>query len=67
MLTLAEVKPQEIVYDLGADDGRALSSAVHNLATRAVGVELHASRYAEILERVSRERLEDCEAIRGDF
>jgi cyclopropane fatty-acyl-phospholipid synthase-like methyltransferase len=66
-LTLAEVKPREVVYDLGAGDGRILSLAVHNFGARAVGVELHAPRYAEILERVSREWLEDCEVIRGDF
>jgi len=68
MLTLANVKPGELVYDLGAGDGRVLSSAARDFAARAVGVELHASRYTDILERVKRERLTDrVKIIRGDF
>jgi cyclopropane fatty-acyl-phospholipid synthase-like methyltransferase len=59
MLILANVRPAELVYDLGAGDGRILSSAAQDFAARAVGVELHASRYADILERVKRERLTD--------
>ena len=68
MLTLANVRPGELVYDLGAGDGRVLSCAVRDFGARAVGVELHASRYAQILGRVKRERLEDhVKIIRGDF
>lgn len=68
MLTLANVGPGELVYDLGAGDGRVLSSAVRDFGARAVGVELHPSRYAQILDRVKRERLEDhVKIIRGDF
>ena len=68
MLTLANVRPGELVYDLGAGDGRVLSCAVRDFGARAVGVELHASRYAQILDRVKRERLEDyVKIIRGDF
>jgi ubiquinone/menaquinone biosynthesis C-methylase UbiE len=68
MLALANVGPGELVYDLGAGDGRVLISAVRDFGARAVGVELHASRYAQILGRVKRERLEDhVKIIRGDF
>jgi tRNA A58 N-methylase Trm61 len=68
MLTLASVKPGELVYDLGAGDGRVLSSAAQDFAARALGVELHASRYADTLERVKHERLFDqVNIIRGDF
>ena len=68
MLILASVKPGELVYDLGAGDGRILSSAVREFDARAVGVELHASRYEAMEEMVKRERLGDSvRLIRGDF
>jgi tRNA A58 N-methylase Trm61 len=68
MLTLVDVKPGELVSDLGAGDGRILSSAARDFGARAVGIELHTSRYAETLERIRRERLGDwVKIIRGDF
>jgi len=68
MLALADVKPGDHVYDLGAGDGRILSSAVREFGATAVGVELDASRCIEILERLKRERIEDSvRLIRGDF
>ena len=57
MLSLADVKPGELVYDLGAGDGRILSSAVKDFEARAVGVELHEARYEAIANRIERERL----------
>jgi len=41
MLSLADIKPGELLYDLGAGDGRIISSAVKDFGARAVGVELH--------------------------
>lgn len=68
MLSLVKVRPGELVYDLGAGDGRILSSAVRDFGARAVGVELHASRCAEILERLKHERIGDSvKLIRRDF
>ena len=68
MLTLAEVKPGELVYDLGAGDGRILSSAVKNFNAKAIGIELHESRYEAIARRIQRERLgSSAGVIRGDF
>ena len=57
MLTLADVKPGELVYDLGAGDGRILSSAVKDFNAKAIGVELHESRYEAIAKRIEREHL----------
>jgi ubiquinone/menaquinone biosynthesis C-methylase UbiE len=57
MLTLANVKPAELVYDLGAGDGRVLSTAVKDFDARAIGVELHESRYEAITKRIEREHL----------
>jgi len=68
MLTLAEVRPGELVYDLGAGDGRIISSAVRNFGAKALGVELHPSRYQGIIERLRSEQIEDSvNVIRGDF
>jgi cyclopropane fatty-acyl-phospholipid synthase-like methyltransferase len=39
-LQLAEVKPDEIVYDLGCGDGRVLVIAAGEFGARAVGIEI---------------------------
>ena len=40
MLVLSELKPEELVYDLGCGDGRVLIMAAQEFGARAVGVEL---------------------------
>jgi cyclopropane fatty-acyl-phospholipid synthase-like methyltransferase len=40
MLKLAELKPGEILFDLGSGDGRTVTIAAKNFGARAVGVEL---------------------------
>ena len=40
MLTLADLKPGETFYDLGAGDGRTVIMAAQEFGARAVGVEL---------------------------
>ena len=68
MLTLANVKPGELIYDLGAGDGRILSWAVKDFGARAIGVELHESRYEAIAKRIEREHLQGSAGIiHGDF
>jgi cyclopropane fatty-acyl-phospholipid synthase-like methyltransferase len=68
MLTVADLKPGELVYDLGAGDGRILSSAVKEFNAIAVGVELHESRYEAIAKRIERERLgKSAAVVRADF
>ena len=68
MLTLANVKPGELVYDLGAGDGRILSSAVKDFDAKAVGIELHESRYEAIAKRIEREHLSNSAGvIQADF
>ncbi len=39
-LVLAELKPGEVLYDLGSGDGRVLIAAARDFGARAVGVEL---------------------------
>jgi ribosomal protein L11 methylase PrmA len=45
MLNLAEVKPDELVYDLGCGDGRILITAAKKYQARAVGIELDPLRW----------------------
>ena len=40
MLTLADLKPGETFYDLGAGDGRTVVMAAQEFGARAVGIEL---------------------------
>ncbi|UCD73259.1 MAG: 50S ribosomal protein L11 methyltransferase, partial [Candidatus Bathyarchaeota archaeon] len=40
MLAMADVKPGELVYDLGSGDGRILVVAARNFKARAVGIEI---------------------------
>lgn len=68
MLTLANLRPGETVYDLGAGDGRILSAAVRDFNAKALGVELHPSRYEAITKRIRTERLGDsAKVIQRDF
>ena len=40
MLVLAELKPDEILFDLGSGDGRAVIMAASDFGAKSVGVEL---------------------------
>jgi cyclopropane fatty-acyl-phospholipid synthase-like methyltransferase len=68
MLLLADVRPGELVCDLGAGDGRILSTAVRDFGAKGFGVEIHAARYTEILQRLSKEHIQNSVmVVRGDF
>jgi hypothetical protein len=45
MLTMADVQPGELVYDLGSGDGRIVVVAASRFGARAVGVEIDPLRY----------------------
>jgi predicted RNA methylase len=45
MLTLAEVGPEDLLYDLGCGDGRMIVTAVRRYGARAVGIEIDPLRY----------------------
>ncbi len=60
MLTIAEVKPNDVVYDLGCGDGRILVTAVRRFGvTHAVGVEIDPIRYICIQILITVLRLRD--------
>lgn len=45
MLELADVGPDDIVYDLGCGDGRTIITAAWRYGARAVGIEIDPLRY----------------------
>jgi SAM-dependent methyltransferase len=45
MLTIAEVGPDDVVYDLGCGDGRTIVTAARRYGARAVGIEIDPLRY----------------------
>ena len=52
MLTLAEVRPGELVFDLGSGDGRLAIAAARDFQARAVGVEIRRRLVTESRQRV---------------
>jgi len=68
MLKLAEVKPGEIVYDLGSGDGRILVIAAKEFGARGVGIEIRKDLVEESLRRIKSLGLEGAiKIIHGDF
>ncbi|RJS84589.1 methyltransferase domain-containing protein [Candidatus Bathyarchaeota archaeon] len=68
MLTLAELKPNEILYDLGCGDGRTLIIAAQEFGARAVGVELREDLARQAANKVRELGLEDrVKVIYGDL
>jgi cyclopropane fatty-acyl-phospholipid synthase-like methyltransferase len=47
MLKAAEVKPGDLVYDLGCGDGRIVIAAAREFGARGVGVDLYREHIAE--------------------
>ena len=45
MMEMAEVGPDDVVYDLGCGDGRILIAAARRYHARAVGIEIDPLRY----------------------
>lgn len=68
MLELAKVGPEDIVYDLGAGDGRIIIMAAKEFRAKAVGVEIRKDLYEQILRRIKIDGLEGkVKVINNDF
>jgi precorrin-6B methylase 2 len=68
MLSLAGLKPGELLYDLGCGDGRILVAAARDFQARAVGIELDPLRYAWCWLRIRLLGLsEQVKLIRGNL
>ena len=67
MLTMADIKPGEVVYDLGCGDGRIVITAATKFSAHAVGVEIRRDIYETTLAHVAALGLSDrVRIIHGD-
>jgi len=68
MLILAQLKPREVFFDLGAGDGRAVIMAAKDFGARAVGVELREDLVKRALSTVYEQSLQDrVTIVNGDM
>ncbi|HEY0876370.1 MAG TPA: class I SAM-dependent methyltransferase [Vicinamibacterales bacterium] len=68
MLKLAEVKPADVVYDLGCGDGIIVATAAQKYGARAVGIDIDPQRVKEATERAQKMGVSDKVEIRqGDL
>jgi SAM-dependent methyltransferase len=68
MLELADIKPGEIVYDLGSGDGRVLITAVQRYRAKAVGIEISEALVKSTTDRIQKMGLtNDARVIQGDL
>jgi SAM-dependent methyltransferase len=58
MLTLADIKPSDVVYDLGCGDGRIVIAAAKKFGARGVGVDIDPARIREANENVKKAGVE---------
>jgi predicted RNA methylase len=68
MLMLAELKPGEVFFDLGAGDGRTVIMAAKDFGARAVGVELREDLVKKALSNIYDSGLQDrVTIVNGDM
>lgn len=58
MLKLANIGPDDVLYDLGCGDGRIVITAARSYGIRAIGVELDPLRVADAMEAAADARVE---------
>ena len=64
MVEMAEIKPGDVVYDLGCGDGRIVVAAAVRHGVKAVGVDINPERVAESRERARAAGVESLVEIR---
>lgn len=68
MLTLAEIKPGEMLYDLGCGDGRVVIMAAQDFGARAIGIEMREDLAKQAMGKVSDLGLEGrVKVVHGDM
>jgi len=66
LLTLAELKPGETFFDVGAGDGRPVIIATQEFGARAIGVELRQDLAKQALQKIFELGLQDKATIVND-
>jgi tRNA G37 N-methylase Trm5 len=64
MFELADIRPGEIVYDLGCGDGRIPVMAAKKFGVRSFGFDINPVRVRESLENVKKNRVENLVTIK---
>lgn len=59
MLKLANVRENDILYDLGSGDGRIVITAAQKLGTRGIGVDMDPQRIQEAIENAQKAGVDD--------
>ena len=68
MLKLANVKPSDVVYDLGCGDGVIVATAAQKYGARAVGIDIDPQRVKEATERAQKMGVSDkVKIVQGDL
>lgn len=68
MLKMADVKPGDMVYDLGSGDGRIVINAAKNFGARGIGVDIDPKRVKEARRNVKRAGVESrVRIVQGDL
>jgi tRNA G37 N-methylase Trm5 len=68
MLELAEVKKEDVVYDLGCGDARILVTAAKKYGAKGFGWDINPVRVKESLENVKNNKVEDLVTVKkGDI
>ena len=66
MLEMAEVKPGDVVYDLGCGDGRIVVAAAKKYGVKAVGFDIDPQRVKEAKENVRTNKVEHLVTIKQE-
>jgi predicted RNA methylase len=64
MLEMAEIKPNDVVYDLGCGNGIIVVTAAKKYGVKAVGFDINPERIKEALEKVRANHVEDLVTIK---
>ena len=68
MLKMAEIEPDDILYDLGSGDGRVVIAAARNYRIRAVGIEKNRLLAWRSKRAITRNGFEDkIRVVKADF
>src|SRR5262245_8099675 len=66
MLKLADVKKNDVVYDLGCGDGRIVVTAAKKYGARGVGFDIDPERIKESNENVKKNKVEELVQIKRE-
>lgn len=64
MLEMAQIRPGDVVYDLGCGDGRIVVTAAKRYGVKAVGFDINPERVKEALENVRANKVEHLVTIK---